>query len=72
MDRLLQRGKLLAEQKKTIVRLEVKTALDEALPDHIVTEERRDGIAINGPNLSEKIADNSSLRDVAFLMRGVR
>ncbi len=72
MDRLLQKGKRLAEQKKAKARWEVKAALDESLPDHVVIEEQGDGLLVKGPNLSEQISDNSSLRDVAFLMRGVR
>ncbi|GAB5488879.1 MAG: hypothetical protein Pars2KO_24490 [Parasphingorhabdus sp.] len=72
MDKLIQEGKELAERKKIMVRSEVKSILARSLPDHIAVEEDGDDLLIKGPHLSEQLIDNVDLRDVAFLMRGVR
>ena len=72
MDKLIQKGKELSERKKTMVRSEVKSILTRSLPDHIAVEEEGDDLLIKGPHLSEQLIDNADLRDVAFLMRGVR
>lgn len=72
MDRLIQKGKRLAKRKEMEIRLDVKTALRDALPDDFAIEEQSEAIVVEGSGLSEQIIENSSLRDVAFLMRGVR
>ena len=72
MDKLIQKGKELSERKKTMVRSEVKSILTRSLPDHIAVEEEGDDLLIKGPHLSEQLIDNADLRDIAFLMRGVR
>jgi len=72
MDKLIRKGMELAERKKTMVRAELKSTLARSLPDHIAVEEEGDDLLIKGPHLSEQLIDNADLRDVAFLMRGVR
>lgn len=72
MDKLIRKGKQLAEKGKTKVRSDVKSALVGSLPDHIGVAEEGDDIVINGPGLSGQLIENADLRDVAFLMRGVR
>lgn len=72
MNKLIQKGRQLAKQKEAETRLDVKTALRDALSDDFAIEEQSEAIVVKGSGLSEQIVDNSSLRDVAFLMRGVR
>lgn len=72
MDRLIQKGERLAKRREAKVRLDVKTALQDELPDHVTIEEQSESVVVEGYGLAEQIVENSSLRDVAFLMRGVR
>jgi predicted TIM-barrel enzyme len=72
MENLKQKAKALAEAKAKKTKAEVKAALLKELRDTISVEEASDAVVISGPRLGEEIVNNSSLRDVAFLMRGVR
>ena len=72
MEKMIRRGEKLAEKKAARARAELKSALQEELPDHISIEETGDGVELRAKNLSHDLIENSSLRDVAFLMRGVR
>lgn len=72
MDKLKHKAETLAEAKVQKTKADVKAALAEELPDAVSVEETNDGVAVFGHQLGRNIIDNSSLRDVAFLMRGVR
>ena len=72
MDKLIAKGEQLADVKTAHARSEVKSLLRDELPDHFSVEETGDGVAVKAKNLSDEIIDNSSIRDVAFLLRGVR
>lgn len=72
MENLRERGELLANQQAAKVQAKVKAVLTDELPDHVVISENRDGIVVEAPNLEDQLIGDSSLRDVAFLMRGVR
>lgn len=72
MENLRKRGELLANQQAAKVQAKVKAVLTDELPYHVVISENRDGIVVEAPNLEDQLIGDSSLRDVAFLMRGVR
>ncbi len=72
MEKLLKKGAKLAENRRDKSRHEIKSALEQVLPEYISVEEIPDGLAVQSPDLGEELIVNSSLRDVAFLMRGVR
>ncbi|VAW05751.1 hypothetical protein MNBD_ALPHA04-1691 [hydrothermal vent metagenome] len=72
MEKLLKKGTELAENRRDKSRQEIKSALEQILPDQISAEEIPGGIAVQSPDLGDELIVNSSLRDVAFLMRGVR
>lgn len=72
MDQLIRKGEALAKRHVAVVRTQVKAALREELPEHVAVEETGGGVELRGPDLASELLHNSSLRDVAFLMRGVR
>lgn len=72
MDKLKQKAESLAEAKVQQAKTDVKAALVDELPGQLLVEDTSDGVAVSGPGLRAEMIDNSSLRDVAFLMRGVR
>ncbi len=72
MEKLKHKAESLAEAKVQKTRVDIKTVLAEELPDAVSVEETSDGIMVSSRGLGRKVIDNSSLRDVAFLMRGVR
>lgn len=56
------------EQRKTAVVL----ALEAALPGDVVVTETSEGIALQAEGLSQRLLDDSGLRDIAFLLRSAR
>ncbi len=72
MKKLKQKAGNMADAAIQKARENIGTALAEELSDDLTIEETSDGVAISGPDLGVEILGNSSLRDVAFLMRGVR
>lgn len=72
MNKLIKRGNALAQQQLEQTRSQVKSALDETLPESVTVEKNGDGVIIKGSNLSHELLVGPDLRDVAFLMRGVR
>ncbi|SIN59628.1 hypothetical protein SAMN02745824_0157 [Parasphingorhabdus marina DSM 22363] len=48
------------------------TGLTDDLPDHVQARQDGDDVIISGPDLSSELEDNSSLRDIGFLLQGVR
>ncbi|VWX61279.1 hypothetical protein [Sphingorhabdus sp. 109] len=72
MEKLQKRGEAIAEQRLTRARTEIKSALAEELPDDVQVSETGEGIGVEARRLKQRLIENSSLRDVAFLMRAVR
>ena len=72
MEKLRKRGDAIIEQRLVDTRSEIKSVLGEELPGDIHISEIATGVLIEGARLKERMIANSSLRDVAFLMRGVR
>ncbi len=72
MNKLKQKAENVADAAVQKAREDVRTALAEELSGDLTIEETDDGVVISGPDLGAKIVTGSSLRDVAFLMRGVR
>lgn len=72
MERLRKRGERLAESRLARVRSEVSTVLADEVPDDIRIDETAGGVVMTGRRLHERLIDNGSLRDIAFLMRGAR
>jgi len=70
--KLIEKGKMLGDAKARRTQQEVKAALIADLPEHLAVEDEGDAIIVRGRDLGRDILDNSSLRDIAFLMRGVR
>ncbi|AMO72779.1 hypothetical protein [Sphingorhabdus sp. M41] len=72
MEKLQKRGEAIAEQRLARARTEIKSALAEELPDDVRIAETAGGIRVEARRLKRRLIENSSLRDVAFLMRAVR
>ncbi|WP_424431541.1 hypothetical protein [Parasphingorhabdus sp.] len=72
MEKLLKRGEIIAEQRLSNTKSEIKSALADELPNDARISINTVGVLIEAPRLKERLIENSSLRDVAFLMRGVR
>ncbi|WP_417593458.1 hypothetical protein [Parasphingorhabdus sp.] len=72
MEKLQKRGVDLAEQRLDRVKSEIKSVLAEELPGDARVTETTKGIEVEACRLGEQLIENSSLRDVAFLMRAVR
>ncbi|GAA0488379.1 hypothetical protein GCM10009096_34130 [Parasphingorhabdus litoris] len=72
MDTLKQKVEVLAEAKLQKTKATLKEALAEELSDKLSVEETSDQVVVSGHMLGQDLLHNSSLRDVAFLMRGVR
>ena len=70
IEKLLKHGGVLAEQRLTGIKSEIKAALAEELPDDVRIVETSDGIRLEASGLRDRLIENSSLRDVAFLVRG--
>lgn len=72
MEKLQKRGEAIAEQRLASARAEIKSVLAEELPDDVRVTETDEGIRVEAPRLGARLIENSSLRDVAFLMRAAR
>ncbi|MEH6660763.1 MAG: hypothetical protein V7679_03855 [Parasphingorhabdus sp.] len=72
MEKLSKRGEAIAEQRLVHAKAEIKSALANELPGDARVSISSTGVLVEGPRLKERLIGNSSLRDVAFLMRGVR
>ncbi|MDZ7587690.1 MAG: hypothetical protein U5J78_00390 [Parasphingorhabdus sp.] len=51
---------------------QISSRLRASLPPRLTVNADNNEVAISGPGLSAEIIANPDLRDVAFLMRGVR
>ncbi|WP_417621154.1 hypothetical protein [Parasphingorhabdus sp.] len=72
MEKLQKRGDALARQHLADARSEIKSALTAELPENARVTETPGGVQVEAPQLGKQLIENGSLRDVAFLMRGVR
>jgi predicted DNA-binding protein (UPF0278 family) len=72
MEKLQKRGEAIAEQRLAGARTVIKSMLAEELLDDVRVTETDEGITVEAPRLGARLIENSSLRDVAFLMRAVR
>jgi len=72
MEKMQKRGEALAEQRLAEARSEINSVLAEELPDDVQVVETDQGIQLEAPRLGARLIDNSSLRDIAFLMRAAR
>lgn len=70
MEKLIKRGGMLADQRLAKVISAIKTVLAEELPDDVRIIETTGGIRLEASRLKDRLIENSSLRDVAFLVRG--
>ncbi|QTD57558.1 hypothetical protein [Parasphingorhabdus cellanae] len=72
MENLIRKAEAVAARELQKTKAEMQAALDQELPEDVSVAETRDGIVVAGRGLGAEIIENNSLRDVAFLMRGVR
>lgn len=72
IENLKQKAEVLAETKLQETKASLKAVLLKELRDELLVEETSDGVVVSGRHLGTEITENHSLRDVAFLMRGVR
>jgi hypothetical protein len=72
MENLQKHVEALAQRRAVKIQTDAKTALAAELPDHVTISENRDGIVVAAPDLADMLIGDSSLRDIAFLMRAVR
>ena len=72
MRNLQRRGKELADKHARKSRAQIAERLSETLPEHALVEVDGDEIEIKARGLSDEIITNGSLRDVGFLLRGLR
>ncbi|NRD88311.1 hypothetical protein C8024_00815 [Sphingopyxis sp. BSNA05] len=67
-----KRGEAIAGQRLARAKSEIKSLLAEELPGDVRVTETGEGVQVEGRRLKQRLIGNSSLRDVAFLMRAVR
>ncbi|MEO9634142.1 MAG: hypothetical protein ABJF89_05695 [Parasphingorhabdus sp.] len=72
MDSLKKRGDVVAGKQLAQTKSEIKSALEEELPGDAQILETVEGVVVEADGLREQLLENSSLRDVAFLMRAAR
>ncbi|WP_108811149.1 hypothetical protein [Sphingorhabdus sp. Alg231-15] len=72
MKKLKHKAEKAASAATQKIKTDIKMALVEELSNNLSIEETNDGVAISGSGLGSEIVCNHGLRDVAFLMRGVR
>ncbi|MEW4468379.1 hypothetical protein AB1K62_11165 [Parasphingorhabdus sp. JC815] len=72
MEKLKQKAEILAETAAQQARAEVKTALVAELDSSLSVTETSEGVTVSGQGLHREMAGHSGLRDVAFLLRGMR
>ncbi len=72
MEKLRRRGEVLAEQRLAEAKSEIKSVLAEEVPDDVQVVETEQGIQVQAPRLGARLIGDSSLRDIAFLMRAAR
>lgn len=71
MEQLRSRGEAIAKRRLVRARSKMAAALAEDLPDDVRIGKSADGIRIEGRRLMQRLMENSSLRDIAFLTRAV-
>ncbi|MEO9470352.1 hypothetical protein [Parasphingorhabdus sp.] len=69
---LQARGENLAAVQVTRKLDATEAVLSEDLPEYIVVRKRGDDLMVIGSDVIGERVRNSSLRDIGFLMRGVR
>ncbi len=72
MNKLKHKAEKAASAAAQKTKADIKLALVEELSNELSIEETSDGLVISGSGLGSEIVGNHGLRDVAFLMRGVR
>lgn len=72
MENLKRKAEVLADAAEEKARGEVKAVLVAELAPHHIIEETDEGVTVTGRGLGTDIIEHGGLRDVAFLMRGVR
>lgn len=61
-------GQAAAEQKQT----ELLEVLETAAPPHVDVVQSSEGVTLKSARLGDDLIENSGIRDVAYLLRGVR
>ncbi|PIX65917.1 MAG: hypothetical protein COZ43_08475 [Sphingomonadales bacterium CG_4_10_14_3_um_filter_58_15] len=72
MEKLQRRGEMIAGQRLVRVKSEVKSVLMDELPADVRITETADGLQVEARRLKRRLLEHSGLRDIGFLMRGVR
>ena len=72
METVEERALLLVEQRVEQRKAEVNSTLRTELPGDVVVTETSEGVTLQAKGLSQRLLDDSGLRDVAFLMRSAR
>lgn len=72
MENLRKRGEMLAEQRLARARSEINAALVDELPGDVRIVESAAGIELEARRLQQRLSEHGGLRDIGFLMRGVR
>lgn len=72
MEKLQRRGEMIVGQRLVRVKSEIKSALAEELPADARIIETAGGVQVEARRLQQRLLENGSLRDIAFLLRGVR
>jgi len=72
MEKLQKRGERIAKRRLDHAKSEIKSVLAAELPEDMQVAETADGIQVEARRLRQLLPENSTLRDVAFLMRAAR
>jgi len=72
MEKLQKRGEVIAQERQAAVKSEIKSVLMDDLPEDVRITEIPEGIQIEARRMKQRLLENSSLRDIGFLMRGAR
>lgn len=72
MEKLQRRGEVIAQGRLVRTRSEIKSVLIDELPADVRITETADGLQVEARRLQQRLVENGSLRDIAFLLRGVR
>jgi hypothetical protein len=72
MENVRKRGEVLAGEQLARARSEIKAALADELPGDVRIVESPVGIELEAPRLQQRLSEHGGLRDIGFLMRGVR
>jgi len=72
MEKVEERAFSLVEQHVEQRKAAVVSTLRTELPGDVVVTETSEGITLQAKGLSQRLLDDSGLRDVAFLIRNAR